>query len=734
MKCRTWLMVLGASCFGAGGALAQSPLNMAVAAQVDERPEHYADIWGYSAPDGRELAILGTARGTAFYDVTNPEAPTAVGFIAGVQSPWRDMKTYEHYCYSVSEGTGEGMQVIDLADPAEPRLVNTVRGQLSSSHNIFVDEDAGRAYLPGANLGMAIYDLRANPINPPLLAVYTQRYVHDAYVRDSIGYLACYNDKLVAIVDFTDPERPREIATLRYPGAASHNTWLSEDGTVLVTTDEVSGGHLNIFDVTDPEHPVHVGSYQGDASASVHNAFIRGSLCYMSYYTSGVHIISIADPANPERVGVYDTYPGTGLFDGAWGVYPFGRDRSIVLASDIVGGLFVLRFYDPTRGVQIAHEPVPDTGDPSRPHLVEARIFSNHTDVDPGSARVLYSVNGEAAADLPMVAGEDDVFSVTIPPVPAGSVVRYAVEAADTAGNVATIPADGHRHIFVVGQTEAFLSFDMEDDNDGWRLAGGTASRGQWERGAPVGVGYTDASGFVWVVPPEDHSAAGERAWVTGLETGELLGFADVDDGDSILESPLLDPGPRDFVRLSYWLWYTNAVDGAGDDVFEAQLSGDDGVTWMVADALRTPSGGWQERTINLENFVDTSHPFRVRFVVSDVEGQSLVEAKLDDVSLVGLRRSPNPRQRLVLSHTPNPVRSTAEIHYRLEASSLATLYVYDGLGRLVRTLERASQRGDNRLTWDGRRYNGRLVPSGVYFYRLEAAGTTETAKLVVHR
>ena len=74
------------------------------------------DIWGWTAPGGREFALVGLRTGTAFVEITDPvnsvylgSLPTATG-----NSSWRDIKTYLHYAYIVSEASAHGMQVFDL--------------------------------------------------------------------------------------------------------------------------------------------------------------------------------------------------------------------------------------------------------------------------------------------------------------------------------------------------------------------------------------------------------------------------------------------------------------------------------------------------------------------------------------------------------------------------------------------------------------------------------------------
>ena len=78
-----------------------------------------SDAWGYVSPSGREYAILGMSNGTGFVEITNPAASTLTKFMpkpaSAGDSSWRNMKTYQHYCYAVSEGGG-GIQIFDLAD------------------------------------------------------------------------------------------------------------------------------------------------------------------------------------------------------------------------------------------------------------------------------------------------------------------------------------------------------------------------------------------------------------------------------------------------------------------------------------------------------------------------------------------------------------------------------------------------------------------------------------------
>ncbi len=85
--------------------------------------------------------------------------------------------------------------------------------------------------------------------------------------------------------------------------------------------------------------------------------------------------------------------------------------------------------------------------------------------------------------------------------------------------------------------------------------------------------------------------------------------------------------------------------------------------------------------------------------------------------------------------NTPNPFRPATTITYTLNANALVALNIFDVGGRLVRELvDRRQTANTYTVDWDGRDAHGQEVASGVYFYRLELPGHTETRRMVLSR
>ncbi|MCA9753315.1 MAG: T9SS type A sorting domain-containing protein [Gemmatimonadetes bacterium] len=78
----------------------------------------------------------------------------------------------------------------------------------------------------------------------------------------------------------------------------------------------------------------------------------------------------------------------------------------------------------------------------------------------------------------------------------------------------------------------------------------------------------------------------------------------------------------------------------------------------------------------------------------------------------------------------PNPVRGATSIRYALPRASRVDLSVYDVTGRKVATLVDGPQEAGFRET----RWDASGVANGVYFYRLQTDGFTDSKRIVVIR
>ncbi len=106
--------------FWSFGLWAQDSLNMQKLGQFTYPGSSTNDVWGYTAPDGSEYALVGLTNGVSIVDISQAPALNEIIRIPGVNSTWRDLKTWGHYAYVTHDNPilptlpNNGLLIIDL--------------------------------------------------------------------------------------------------------------------------------------------------------------------------------------------------------------------------------------------------------------------------------------------------------------------------------------------------------------------------------------------------------------------------------------------------------------------------------------------------------------------------------------------------------------------------------------------------------------------------------------------
>ena len=79
--------ILCLAALACGGTQQEDSKNVTLLAHVNQYAStKYNDVWGYTAPDGREYALLGVRNGTSIIDITDTDNPVEIVFIASTLS------------------------------------------------------------------------------------------------------------------------------------------------------------------------------------------------------------------------------------------------------------------------------------------------------------------------------------------------------------------------------------------------------------------------------------------------------------------------------------------------------------------------------------------------------------------------------------------------------------------------------------------------------------------------
>ena len=240
---------------------------------------------------------------------------------------------------SMFSGGRDDLQVLDVSDPASPRLAGTWSPPIGQLHSISLSTDGRRAYLSLWRGGLLVADVSQFTTGQP---------------NPKLSLLTPVGSRLAPL-----------------PGGNVHSAVQVPGKDVLVLTDEryppaCPYGPARLVDVSDPAQPRVVSTLSGPendpttcASSPVgtytsHNPTIVGDLALISWYSSGLQVFDVSDPAHAQRLGEFRpsaSEPGQrdpqlgATLSMTWS-YPVVRD-GLIYVADINQGLYVLRYQGP---------------------------------------------------------------------------------------------------------------------------------------------------------------------------------------------------------------------------------------------------------------------------------------------------------------------------------------------------------------------------------------------------
>ncbi len=762
-------------------------LNMSIVGQLDYQDLHdsdISDVWGYVDGTGIEYALVGVNNGgVSVVSLADPTSPQEVFYFPGANTIWRDLKVWNDHAYITNEGDN-GLTIIDLSPlPFSNALTaaNWQEGGWTSAHNIYIDEN-GIAYISGANRGnggVIFLDLTVDPFQPVEVGEFDQWYSHDCMTRGDTMYAAHISDGWFSIVDVSDKQNPVLLGTRNTGNNFTHNCWVSDNGQYLFTTDEVVGGWLGSYDISDPTDIQELQLWRSDPGSGTipHNTHFINDYVVTSYYRIGTTIHDVSRPWNVVEVGRYDHCDLVGEgFNGGWGTYPWLPSGRII-STDIEEGLIVLdatyvracwlegtiRNAQTTAPVVNATLQIVGIVTAAPTTFNGAYATGHHAG---GTYEVFVSAPGYESATVTGVVlqtGEVTLLDIDLVPLVSFALQGIVVEAGTGApieGAQVTVKNDIYDHQAVTASDGTFNlpavfadNYDVVAGRWGWRTecpaeqaidaatgmltitlepgyyddfifdfgwtVSSTADVGMWERGAPIGTTFQGD----WVNPPSDiANDCGDQAYVTG-NGGGAAGNDDVDGGNTILTSPIFDGTTVWDPHVRYQRWFFNAG-GSGAPNDRMTITLDNGITTAVLENITVSgsSSSWVPRDHRILDHLERTTTMQLIVFVTDDEPGHLVEGGFDGFEVVEM--SPMGMELVDESQPftlwPNPSDGRFEVRMALQEDAI--LEVFDALGRSVRAPER---------TFQGYGTFHAELPPGTYVVRITTDGGSRMTQLL---
>ncbi len=723
----------------------------------------------------QRLYIAAGEGGLEIWDVSTSTSPqhlsTTEVLYVGAETPVGNVDVYGNFAI-VECGFGY-IHSLDVSDPLNPVDVSFNGTMGNPAYDLYVSPD-GQAHTTGAQFyvrlaiqpdgtlntsGAREFDFGAYPVYgnesvayvgyagylyilelpnaaAPPLSITNMNGISDIIVMNNLAYIL--NSSGLQMWNVGDPINPF------FTGQLSMSIY----GSRLVVAEGyayIANGYdgLKIVNVSDSTLPVLVGSY--DVFGGTPDVFVKGDYAYLSQYSDGMIILDISDYSDPVFVSNF-------------------TDASYVDEIYVQGDYaYVADFYDGLKIVDVSNPQTPvEVGVLGTLQAGRIKVQGNYayainvTVNNPDSLEIIDVSN----PSTPFEVGSIEVANITWDIDVSGNYVYIAahnsglriINVSDPANPIlAGVYADHTVHdVQVVGNTAYLASPDFN---------GGFIILDVSDPSNPTLINQYNPSGFP---DPFDVAVKDNYAYISApVGTADII-LLDITNPNNPIELDDYNPpvGASDIQAVGPFLYI---ADGEGGvlilrntlipipvELVSFRAENDNNIvtlTWITATELNNKGfeiqrkqgdaewknigfvkGGGTSSQIRTYRFADDINEFRekstsYRLKQIDFDGSCTYS---DEVLVQNIF----PSEYILEQNYPNPFNPSTTISYSIPVKSNVEIWIYNALGRSIRKIvngEKEAGRYSVQLDAEG-------LPSGVYFYRIQAGNFVETRKMILLR
>ncbi len=220
------------------------------------------------------------------------------------------------------------------------------------------------------------------------------------------------------------------------------------------------------------------------------------------------------------------------------------------------------------------------------------------------------------------------------------------------------------------------------------------------------GLNWYKMSYWALNVTPTSFAVCGDKIFAGSVNNGV---YYSTDDGVNWTHSGVGVPLVK---VISLYAFENNIFASTSQGVYASK---DYGTSWhQVNDGLPD---------INIASFI-----YFDNYIYVGTSGMGVWRRPLSEITGINQENANLPYQFFLEQNYPNPFNPNTEISYSIPSASNVKLIVYNTLGQTVRFLENSYKQVGNYSI----NFNASGLPSGIYFYKLEAGNFSQFKKMML--
>ena len=265
------------------------------------------------------IAYVLSNSGLDVYNIVDPKNANRLVYYYADGYIGHSIAVYNNYVFAAADN--QGLIIIDVNDPSNPSLMNTITSTRPAA--VFIHNNL--LFVANWVNDFEIYNLSTAPIITEMARFAGEGFYY-TYTKDDLSFAFANNGSLL-ILDISNPEYIEMISQID----DEELTCVAIDGNLWY----IGGSNgIKVFNGSQPSNPVLLHHFTETEESSFTNLMISDTILYTSDFNLGFRIFNVSNPVN---------FPEIGRNDAGGSPLGFTVDGNIAYVASQIRGIQIVK-------------------------------------------------------------------------------------------------------------------------------------------------------------------------------------------------------------------------------------------------------------------------------------------------------------------------------------------------------------------------------------------------------